>query len=120
MTLRLLVTGFLHATPEDAKAFEDAQPVQVGSDLLRQHYTVMATSEMAAARLLDEDAERTLVEMAAGQRSNRQKLQIVAVVYWSKGIQIAVNGQITEIEKLEYLVRLGLALASGQRPSVWS
>lgn len=121
MAMRHLVTEVLRAAPEDARAFENLQQVQAGSDALRQHYAVLATHEKTASRFLDEDAERLLIELAPTATGfSGQRLRTMAVVYWHKGIQFIVDGQIVEIDKLEQLVQLGLALVSGQKESSWS
>jgi hypothetical protein len=120
MFLNYFVTNVLHAAPEDARAFEGAQQVQAGSEALRQHYTVVATNALTASRFLDEDAEQMLLELVSAKWNDGQKLQVMAVVYWQKGIQLVAEGQIVDIDKLEQIVRLGLALVSGQKPSVWS
>lgn len=120
MILNYLVTNVLHAAPEDAQAFENVQQVQAGSEALRQLYMVLSTSEGTASRFLDEDAERLLIEMAPRAGFGGPQLRTMAVVYWHRGIQFIVDGQIMEIDKLEQLIQLGLALASGQKPSVWS
>lgn len=120
MAVRHLVTDVLHAAPEDARAFDTVRQVQAGSEALRQHYAVLATGEMTANRFLDEDAERMLLELAPAPGVSTQKLRTMAVVYWHKGIQLIVERQIVEIDKLEQIVRLGLALVSGQKQSVWS
>lgn len=119
MALRLMVTEVLHAAPEDAQVFETIQQVQAGSEALRQQYMVLATSEMTAHRFLDEDAERMLLELVTPESSGQQ-LRIMGVVYWPRGIQFIAEGQIVEIDRLEQLVRLGMALVSGQTSSVWS
>jgi hypothetical protein len=120
MFMRFFVTSVLRAAPEDARVFDTIQQVQAGSDALRQRYTVLATSEKTAGRFLDEDAERMLLELVPEQWSDTQKPRVAAVVYWHKGIQLIAQDQIVEMGKLEQLVRLGLALVSGQKPSVWS
>ncbi len=120
MFLRYFVESVLHAAPDDASVFENVQQVQAGSDALRQRYTVLATSETTASRFLDDDAERMLLELVPEKWSDTQKLRVMAVVYWHRGIQFIAEGQIVEIDKLEQLIRLGLALVSGQKESVWS
>lgn len=120
MALRHFVTDVLHAAPEDARALENARPVEAGSAALRKRYTVLATSEMTASRFLDDDAERMLLELVPEKWSDTHKPRVGAVLYWHKGIQLIAQDQITEIGMLEQLVQLGLALVSGQKSSVWS
>ena len=107
--------------PEDDKeydrvknAFDNVQQTQAGSAALREHYFVIAHNETTARRFLDEDAGRILMELGSDKGSNTRKLQVMAVVYWDKGIQFIVEGQVNEVEKMEQLVQLGVALASGQ------
>jgi hypothetical protein len=119
MVLRHLVTEILNAAPDDAAVFENIQLVQAGSESLRQHYTILATSELTASRFLDEDAERMLLSLVATPGS-AQQMRTMAVVYWHRGIQFIVSQQIDDIDKLEQLVRLGVALVSGQKASAWS
>ena len=120
MFLRHFVTNILRAAPEDARVFDAVQPVQAGSETLRQLYTVVATSQMTASNFLDDDAERMLLELAPEKWSDTRSLRVMAVVYWHKGIQLVTQEQILDIGKLEQLIQLGLALVSGQKPSAWS
>jgi len=120
MFLRFFVTEVLRAAPDDARVFDGIQQVQAGSDALRQRYTILATSEMIADRFLDEDAEQMLLELASEQWSSAHNLQVMAIVYWHRGIQLITANQITDIERLDQIVQLGLALVSGQESSVWS
>lgn len=118
--LHNFVTSVLHAAPEDAGTFDNAQLVQAGSEELQQHYTIVATSQKTAGRLLDEAAERVLLDLAPKKQRDGQKLRAIAVVYWHKGIQLIIDEQITDIGRLEQLVQCGLALASGQKSSGWA
>jgi hypothetical protein len=120
MFLRFFVTKVLRAAPDDARVFDDIQQVQAGSNALRQSYAVLATSAMVADRFLDEDAEQMLMELASEKWSSAHNLQIMAIVYWHRGIQLITATQITDIDRLDLMVQLELALVSGQESSVWS
>ncbi|MBN1313312.1 MAG: hypothetical protein JXB30_18040 [Anaerolineae bacterium] len=120
MFLRFFVTNVLRAAPDDARVFDNIRQIQAGSDALRQRYTILATSDMVADRFLDEDAEQMLLELAPEKWSDAQSLRVMAIVYWHRGIQLVIEDQIVDIDKLEQIVRLGVALVSGQKSSVWS
>lgn len=120
MVLRNLVTFYLRCAPDDTKVLDTVRQVQAGSDALHQHCVVLATSEAAASCFLDDDTEPRLLELASEKWNDTQKLRVMAIIYWYKGIQIIAQEQIVEIDEIEQLIQLGLALVSGQKPSAWS
>ncbi|MBN1430662.1 MAG: hypothetical protein JXB07_19990 [Anaerolineae bacterium] len=120
IVLRRFATDILNASPDDASVLESIRPVQEGSEALRDRYTILATGTMAAGRFLDADAEQMLLELAPKSQRSGQGMRAMMVIFWHKGIQVIVEGQIVDVDRLEQLIRLGLALASGQKSSVWS
>ena len=73
----------------------------------------MATGESLASDFLDKDAEAILLEWEAGD-SLHIDAGIGAIVFWKRGVQITFNRQIDDLDQLGNIVKIGVALASGQ------
>jgi hypothetical protein len=100
----------IHGDPKDVAELDNLQPVDAGSDTFNYEFAVHATTESSARRFIDRDAESALIdfdETGLGRYS--------VILYWKHGLTIATIDETVEPSELEKLVKLGAALASGQR-----
>lgn len=108
--IELLVVQGLHGDQADVDRFLKLQPAQSGSDALRAQFSVLATSEDAAARVLGR-SEPALLNFA-GDPSLKTAQHAATVLLWSKGLTLPIERQITDVVQLEGLVNLVVALAN--------
>jgi hypothetical protein len=118
MLLKFLVTQVLQADASDAELLKGVRVVQAGGAMLREKYVIMGSDENSAGRLLDSDAETVLLEWAA-QFNSRTHPKLTAIVFWQKGLSISIGYPTYDLNMVEKVVDLGLALASGQKGSGW-
>ena len=96
--------------PEDVENFKRLQESKIGSGVLRRSYTVLATSEEAAAYWLGM-ADSTLSKWATSD-SNRAALKGDGFLLWRYGLFILVQWKIDDFNVLDTLTTVGVALAN--------
>lgn len=106
--IELLVVQSLHGDRPDVELFMGLQPVQSGSDALREQFSVLATSENAAAKILGR-RETALLQFAADP-ALRVAQRSATILLWSRGLVLPIERQITDVTQLEELVTLTIRL----------
>jgi hypothetical protein len=111
--IEMFVTKGLKGDPSDVDLFMRLQHVQAGSEALRQKFTVLATGEDAAAKLLSQ-GEAALIEYVMNPTLKGVQRQ-VSVLLWGHGLTLPVERLITDINVMDAMVNLGAALANSAK-----
>lgn len=107
--LQLFVTRVLEGDDSDVATFSRIQDVQAGSDGFRQVYSVLATSQDAADKVLRRGESALMA--AAGDPLMADWNKHMVCLFWRKGIVLPAEKQIDSAARLEALATLLSGLA---------
>ncbi len=99
------------AEPGDAQQLAGLKPVEVGTETLRDAYSVFATDE-EAARSFVSGAEPALIDWSM---QGRWRGQTPRVTFWQRGLSVLFDEATLDFARLDQIVDLGRALAQAAR-----
>src|SRR5262249_12083821 len=117
--MELFVTNVLGGAAADADSLMAMRPVESGGDALRPKYTILATSEEIAAKVLGR-GESALLDFAANPGGTATpatpmaaaRARQVSVLWWSRGLTLTVPEALTSISWLDTLTNLAASLSN--------